>query len=170
MARARRRVTHRHSAKEHVIAALSTLVRASVYVAFGLNRFSCVRRGPGQQSATNGKVSATHCGVAGGGYMRETAGALFAGAQDTAAQGAPAEAHLLRRLQGQATLLQPEPAFSLHEALALDGCRTGAQARHHFNRNAQSLPRHATPQGQSCAHALPAPTPPSTRTVLRAGA
>ena len=144
MARAGRRVTHRHSAKEHVIAALSTLVRASVYVAFGLNRFSCVRRGPGQQSATNGKVSATHCGVAGGGYMRETAGALFAGAQDTAAQGAPAEAHLLRRLQGQATLLQPEPAFSLHEALALDGCRTGAQARHHFNRNAQSLPRHAT--------------------------
>jgi hypothetical protein len=44
--------------------------------------------------------------------------------------------YLFHGLQGQTTFLQPETAFSLHQALAFDGRRTCAQTRHYFDGNA----------------------------------
>ena len=103
-------------------------VRVSVYVALGLNRFNCERASnqPGGPS-----VHATRRGG------RE--GALCVGLPGL---GTGKRVHheertyLFHGLQGQSTFLQPETAFSLHQALAFDGRRTCAQARHYFDGNA----------------------------------
>ena len=124
-----KKTTHKHSANEHVIAALCMSVRVSVYVALGLNRFNC-KRVFNQRGAVREGGRAQICGTGHSIFFLKDFFSFFKRMHHEE------RTHLFHGLQGQSTFLQPETAFSLHQALAFDGRRTCAQARHYFDGNA----------------------------------
>ena len=88
------------------------LVRVSVYVALGLKRFNCERVSPTNPVSERQREGAMSAGLPGPGTAKRVQH--------------EERTYLFHGLQRQSTFLQPETAFSLHQALAFYGRRTCA--------------------------------------------